>query len=501
MKLLLAPLIEAGMSGVLMTCADGLIRRVYPILAAYVADHPEQCLITCCRENRCPRCLVPRDERGDETPYPLRNQRVTLDILSHTANDENVPDLESQGLRPALNPFWAELPHTDIFATISPDILHQLHKGVFKDHLVAWISKIVGKTELDRRFASLPPCHGIRHFKSGISFLSQWTGAEAKEIEKVLLGLLIGRVELEALIDFIYLAQYHVHSDSTLAKLRAALSAFHRHKDIFLRLGIREQFNIPKLHALLHYLEAIRSLGCLDGLNTETSERLHIDFAKAAYRASSRNEYTTQMTTWLQRQEALVRRDAYLDWILSNEGDGGSGDEDSGSAEDETDEEEDGCADAQPGGSASSRSDGRDAEEPNYKTLNTLLASNVRRAYQLPLSPSAPRVTLTHLVTRYGAVDFLSDLTSFLKANLPTTLPPNEFDTYNVFHHIDVLKPGVRYFDNSKRICKVRASPSKPRVGNRKPVPPRFDCGLFVVDGDKHRREGGLSGASALRNF
>ena len=503
MKILLAPLIEAGKSGVPMTCADGLIRRVYPILAAYVADHPEQCLITCCRENRCPRCLVPRDERGEQTPYPLRNQLVSLDILSRTAN-EDVPDLESQGLRPAPNPFWAELPHTNIFATISPDILHQLHKGVFKDHLVEWISKIVGKTELDRRFASLPPCHGLRHFKSGISLLSQWTGAEAKEIEKVLLGLLTGHVEpdvvsaVKALINFIYLAQYHVHSDTTLAKLRDVLSAFHRHKDVFVQLGIRKQFNIPKLHALLHYLEAICALGCLDGLNTEMSERLHIDYAKVAYRASSCNEYTTQMTTWLQRQEALVRRDAYLAWVLLNESDGGSGDEDLSSAEDETDEEEDGCADAQPGGSASSRSDS-DAEEPEYKTLKNLLASNVCHAYQLPLRPSAHRVTLTDLAARYGAVDFLNDLTAFLKANIPTAIPPNEFDTYNVFHDINVLKPGIRYFNNSKRICKIRASPFKPRVGYRKPVSARFDCGLFVVDGDKHRREGRLSGASAFR--
>ena len=153
MKALLAPLVEAGRRGIPMTCADGLIRRVYPILAAYIADHLEQCLITCCKENRCPRCIVPRDERGSETPYPLRNQQISLGILKNAQDD--VPDLEEHGLHSLSDPFWAELPHTDIFTTISPDILHQLHKGVIKDHLVEWVSKIVGKTELDRRFASM----------------------------------------------------------------------------------------------------------------------------------------------------------------------------------------------------------------------------------------------------------------------------------------------------------------------------------------------------------
>ncbi|KAI1794920.1 hypothetical protein LXA43DRAFT_1091504 [Ganoderma leucocontextum] len=493
MKILLAPLVEAGKTGVRMTCADGQIRLIFPILAAYIADHPEQCLICCCKENRCPRCIVPRLDRGELTTHALRNQPVSANILACKARGEDVPQFDIQGLRPVPHPFWAELPHTNIFAAISPDILHQLHKGVIKEHLVSWVTTLVGKDELDARFKTVSGYHGLRHFKNGISFISQWTGAEAKEVEKLLLPILVGRVRPEVvravrgLIDFTYYAQ-----------LQAALARFHANKHIFIELGIRENFNIPKLHALLHYLLAILMLGCLDGLNTESSERLHIDYAKKAYRASSRrSEYIAQMTTWLQRQEALVRRDAFLAWVnirsVARSNEEGEETATSTSSSEELDEVE------------SVGAEGNVAEEPSgsqertFKALHELITSNVSRAYQLPTTPSAQRVNLTELRTRYGAVNFLDNLVAFLHAHLPNAKPPNEFDTYAVFHYMSILLPPIRHISSSKRLCKLRATPARPRRGHHPASPAHFDCGLFIVDRGKFDREGGVNGLCAAR--
>ena len=116
-----------------------------------------------------------------------------------------------------------------------------------------------GVVEIDARCRRLPPNHNIRHFMKGISSLSRLTGQEHDQISRILLGLVIdcplpgglSNIRLvravRALLDFIYLAQYPIHTDKTLSLLDDALERFHGNKNIFIDLGIRDSFNIPKL--------------------------------------------------------------------------------------------------------------------------------------------------------------------------------------------------------------------------------------------------------------
>jgi Plavaka transposase len=325
MAQILRPLVDAGNNGLPMTCADSRIRRIFPILAAYVADYPEQCLVACCKENRCPRCKVDPDKRGDLDQPQWREVNETINLLKKderrkSRNLQSSKTFDEHGLRPIYEPFWKDLPHTDIFCCFTPDILHQLHKGVFKDHLVKWCTTIIGEEELDARFKAMNSYSGLRHFKKGISFVSQWTGREHKEMQRTFVGVMAGAVNeqvltvIRAVIDFIYFSQLHSHTTKTLSSLRQSLETFHRHKNIFIELGIREHFNIPKLHNIQHYIDAIYSLGSADGYNTELPERLHIDYAKTAYLASNKRDFVEQMAIWLQRQEAILLRSAYLAW-------------------------------------------------------------------------------------------------------------------------------------------------------------------------------------------
>ncbi|KZT61055.1 hypothetical protein CALCODRAFT_416641, partial [Calocera cornea HHB12733] len=43
-----------GYQGVELSSGDGTVRLCYPILAGWMGDYPEQCLVTCTRYLRCP---------------------------------------------------------------------------------------------------------------------------------------------------------------------------------------------------------------------------------------------------------------------------------------------------------------------------------------------------------------------------------------------------------------------------------------------------------------
>ncbi|KAJ3559580.1 hypothetical protein NM688_g251 [Phlebia brevispora] len=332
-KKILEPLKSAGINGIPMQSGDGSWRRCHPIFATFVGDYPEQALVTLVRNGACPVCPIPEDELGSGTVLPPRELGPIRNTLSAFQNGlEAFEDAcKGVGIKPVAHPFWEDLPYVNIYKSITPDILHQLYQGVMK-HLVAWLQEAYGPTEIDARCSRLPPSHQVRVFAKGISVLSRVSGEEHRDICRILLGLIVdlrlpGGLSsarlvraVRAMLDFLYLAQYPVHSDETLRLMEDALATFHENKQIFVDLGIRDNFNFPKLHNIGHYPYFIKLFGTTDNYNTEYTERLHIDYAKNAYRASNKKDELWQMTVWLERREKIYRHDRFIRWRLTGQG-------------------------------------------------------------------------------------------------------------------------------------------------------------------------------------
>ncbi|KZV93297.1 hypothetical protein EXIGLDRAFT_646321, partial [Exidia glandulosa HHB12029] len=454
MSVMVEPLKKAGTDGVAALCADGFIRHTFMVVAAYIADYPERCLVACCRQNQCPSCICPPQQRGEARSWPTRAVDKVLNALRLGPSS---PDYAGLGLTDVVEPFWADLPHCDIFRSFPPDLLHQLHKGVFGDHLLEWCVKVIGKDEVDRRLATLPSHPAFRHFGKGISMISQWNGAEYRAVEKVILGVVAGHADrrlgqvVRALLDFIFCARMPTHTDDTLRFMADAYDRFHRYKQIFLDLNIREQFNIPKLHSLAHYIEMIRLFGAADGYNTEAPERLHIDVCKQAYRASNRRDYIAQMTTWLRRREAMHRFSSYMLWTLGHPIDGPMADPLDSEAPDSASE---------------SGSDISAVGLPQHQVLHALPKHPSFRAQSAPL-----------IIADHHAPQFAVAVQEFIKTHVSPThflLAPD--DTFDVFKRVS-----VRRTEAGNDV--VRATPAgRPNGSARhKPRPAFFDTALVPL--------------------
>ena len=329
MEILLGPLASHGVTSLPMSSGDGIWRRCHPILATFIGDYPEQVLVTCTYYGECPKCEVPRDRLGEYHMSPSRDYRKALETYALADSDVRTfhAACKDTGIKPVFRPFWETLPLVDIYISITPDILHQLLQGVMK-HLIAWVSNplVFGRRDIDTRCRLIPPNHHIVLCPRGITSLTRVLGKEHKNMCRFLLGLIVDlrltggygspRVlkVVRSLLDFLYLAQLPSQTTDTITRLKNSLDTFHRNKDVFVDLGVRDHFNVPKIHSLLHYSSSIQLFGTTDNYNTEQTERLHIDLTKDAYRATNHKDEYYQMTTWIECREKLQRHAAFIKW-------------------------------------------------------------------------------------------------------------------------------------------------------------------------------------------
>ncbi|KAA1477476.1 hypothetical protein DENSPDRAFT_587684 [Dentipellis sp. KUC8613] len=293
----MSPLKPAMTVPVVMRCPDGHYRRVIFELGPFIADYPEQVYLAGIVSGWCPKCLARPTELHSAGDPRFRELTAQLkNVYRHRPGDL----WDTWGIVDDVTPFTEYFPRADIHELITPDILHQLVKGTFKDHLVAWVedyihanneSKVAKSImdDIDRRIAAVPGFPGLRRFPEGRNF-KQWTGNDSKALMKVFLPAISGYVPTQmvqcvaALLDFSYLARRSAHNLSTLKAMKNALARFHATRTIFLTTNIRADFALPRQHALVHYVRNIELFGSLNGLCSSITESKHIRAVKRPWR-------------------------------------------------------------------------------------------------------------------------------------------------------------------------------------------------------------------------
>ncbi|KAM6489110.1 hypothetical protein JOM56_015424 [Amanita muscaria] len=321
---ILSPL-QPGMSvPEVVLCADGHYRWAIYGLGPYIADYPEQVLISGIVQNWCPRCTAHKDDLDASSSIP-RTTEHNKDIGELL----NLGELwREYGLVGDVEPFTSEFPRANIHELLSPDLLHQLIKGTFKDHLVEWVNAYIQKKhpgaagqaildDIDRRMAAAPSFTDLRRFPQGRGF-KQWTGDDSKALMKVYLSAIEGYVPnqmlraIGAFLEFCYIARHDAITEKTLEDLEDALARFHRYRKVFQDEGIRAGFSLPRQHAASHYPEMIRLFGAPNGLCSSITEAKHIKAVKEPWRRSNRNKPLKQMLLTNQRLDKLAAARVYF---------------------------------------------------------------------------------------------------------------------------------------------------------------------------------------------
>ncbi|KAF8427570.1 hypothetical protein L210DRAFT_3614931 [Boletus edulis BED1] len=317
LQVALEPLHDTMTKPEVTLCADGHYRRVIYGIGPYIADYPEQVLLSCIVQGWCAKCLADRKHLDESVPIP-RNHDHTKLVMQYLNSTEL---WKKYGIVDGILPFTATFPRANIHELIAPDILHQIIKGTFKDHLVKWVEIYIREhyqnadsimADIDRRIAAVPSFPGLRRFPQGRGF-KQWTGNDSKALMKVYLPAIADYIPTQmvqaiaAFMEFCYIVRQYSLTEHDLKSLNSALQRFETHRSIFQTCGIRPSgISIPRIHALQHYEELIQLFGAPNGLCSSITESKHIKAVKKPYRRSNRNNALNQILITNQQLENLI---------------------------------------------------------------------------------------------------------------------------------------------------------------------------------------------------
>ncbi|KAJ7441973.1 hypothetical protein B0H11DRAFT_2348854 [Mycena galericulata] len=492
--------LKAGMTTPeVVRCPDGHFRRAIYGLGPYIADYPEQVWLACIVQGWCPKCdAMPNNL--DAPGARMRSHRKT-DFLITCFDPGTLWD--DFGIRSDIVPFTHDFPRAEIYELISPDLLHQIIKGTFKDHLVEWVMQYLHEThgetraleiiaDIDHRISAVPSFPGLRRFPDGRDF-HQWTGDDSKALMKVYLAAVAGHVPSEmvkciaAFLDFCYLVRRNALITDTLDAIDEVLNRFHTHRDIFIATGVRVTISLPRQHSMVHYCTSIILFGSPNGLCSSITESKHIKAVKEPWRRSSRYKALIQMLRILTRLDRL----AALRGIFTTQG------MMQGSTSSYALQTIRGELPQPPAAAEEVVDDDDGGDTPGPKSLSSIeLASTPQRAFPKNIDHLAAHIRqpkLPELVRRFLYDQLNPD------ADIPATQVPLE-SCPSFSRRVSVFFSAVARFYAPSDLCgaggmyreRIRANP------NWQNQYPRYDTVFVVTDPDRPGMEGMVIGRTLL---
>ncbi|KAL4078065.1 hypothetical protein J3A83DRAFT_4476852 [Scleroderma citrinum] len=282
---------------------DGHYHCVIFSLGPYITDYEEQVLLACIVQGWCAKCLALKSNLDADALYWNHEHAEALIELQES--------WDKYGIVGELVPFTNDFPCADIYELIAPNPLHQIIKGIFKDHLVEWVENYLKAMHgpawanaildnINQRITAVAPFVGLHRFPEGCHF-KQWTGNDLKALMKVYLPAIEGHVPIKimqtfhALLEFTYLACHNVITEDTLAAIQDTIRHFHEYWEIFHQSGMVSTFSLPCQHAMKHYLDLIHLFRTPNGLCTSITESKHINAVKDPYWWTNCNKPLGQM--------------------------------------------------------------------------------------------------------------------------------------------------------------------------------------------------------------
>ncbi|PPQ88480.1 hypothetical protein CVT25_012030, partial [Psilocybe cyanescens] len=293
-------------------CPDGHFFWAIFGLGPYIADYPEQGSSLTGSQNEC-----------DAPPHDLDSKGSHC--CSHEKTDFLIKNFDpgilwdDYGIWNDIVLFTHSFPCANIHELLSPDLLHQLIKGTFKDHLVTWVGDYLVQTHGEQR--TLEIIEDIDHWQnlSGAPLFRSLTFSRQLGLQPVDWQQLKSIDEGLAIL-FVYLAAITGYVPSAMVQCIATFidachithhnaitspSPQHLKSCVFIDAGVWESISLPQQHALSHYFYSIHLFTSPNGLCSSITESMHIKAVKEPWQRSNRYNALTQMLQSLVQMDKM----------------------------------------------------------------------------------------------------------------------------------------------------------------------------------------------------